>query len=95
MILKQLITEKTSLHQEKSNIYTFLVKPVYNKIEIKNFLSSFFSIDIAKIRTLNLKSKQKSIFKKKKMITGKTSKFKKVIIQLPKNQKINNEFKIK
>lgn len=60
ILVKPLLTEKSSLIMEKNNIYTFEVQKDANKHEIKNAIEKLFDVTVTKIQTLNVKPKQKT-----------------------------------
>ncbi len=78
VILKPVVTEKTmNLMAEKK--YTFLVHPEANKFEIKDAVEKMFAgTKVAKVNTMNQVGKNK----RRGMVTGKTAKTKKAIVQL-------------
>lgn len=94
MLIKPIITEKSTLNVNLKNCYTFLVNPHFNKIEIKNHLIDVYKIEIKSIRIINyIAKKKKKMLKKGKWGYGKTNRIKKAIIQVKSDKKI--EFKLK
>nr|QSV12716.1 ribosomal protein L23 [Phaeophyceae sp.] len=67
------------------NQYTFLVDPRLTKINIKKAIEFLFDIKIIKINSCNLPIKRRRVRKS----IGIKSRYKKVIIKVAKNQKIN------
>lgn len=53
------ISEKTSIATEASNSYTFKVVPDATKPEIKAAVERLFEVQVAAVRTLNVKGKVK------------------------------------
>ncbi|WP_185873672.1 50S ribosomal protein L23 [Blattabacterium cuenoti] len=88
ILIKPFISEKSS-KEEKRFCYTFSVDINNNKNQIKKRINQIFGVDIEKIRTMIYYRKNKSKFTKKGFLYGKTNKFKKVIVQLKKNHKID------
>ena len=84
LIKYPIITDKTTKSIEE-NIYYFAVDKKANKIDIKNAVEYIFNVKIKKINTLNQAKKLKTIGKSK----GYTSQYKKAIIKLHKDNKIN------
>jgi large subunit ribosomal protein L23 len=84
IIVKPLITEKSSLATEKHNRYSFRVKLHANKNQIKSAIEKLYEVKVTKVRTRILPGKLKQAGKKVK----KTSKMKKAYIQLGIGQKI-------
>ena len=83
VILKPVITEKsmTGMGEKK---YTFLVHPEANKSQIKEAVEKMFEgTKVAKVNTMNQDGKNK----RRGMVTGKTAKTKKAIVQLTEDSK--------
>jgi large subunit ribosomal protein L23 len=83
VILKPVVTEKsmTAMGEKK---YTFLVHPDANKSMIKEAVEKMFEgAKVAKVNTMNLDGKNK----RRGMVTGKTAKTKKAIVQLTADSK--------
>jgi large subunit ribosomal protein L23 len=58
VILKPVVSEK-SYGLLDAGVYTFVVHPDANKIEIRNAVESIFNVTVAKVNTLNRKGKRK------------------------------------
>lgn len=58
IILKPVVSEKSYALLDQ-NVYTFIVAPGANKIEIKAAVESIFNVKVTKISTLNRKGKRK------------------------------------
>lgn len=94
MLIKPIITEKSTLNVKKNNFYTFLVKKKHNKIEIKNELIDTYKIKIESIKIINsYPKKKKKMLKKGKWIYCKPNRIKKAIVKIQSDKKI--EFKLK
>lgn len=83
VILKPVVTEKSmSAMAEKK--YTFLVHPDANKTMIKEAVEKMFEgTKVAKVNTMNQEGKNK----RRGVVTGKTAKTKKAIVQLTEDSK--------
>ena len=83
VILKPVVTEKTmELMGDKK--YTFLVHPEETKSQIKEAVEKMFDgTKVAKVNTMNCEGKNK----RRGMVTGKTAKTKKAIVQLTADSK--------
>ena len=57
VILKPVISEKSYALLDK-NVYTFIVAPHTNKIEIRQAIESIFGVRVTKVNTLNRKGKR-------------------------------------
>nr|QCI07700.1 ribosomal protein L23 [Nitophyllum punctatum] len=84
LIKYPIITDKTTKSIE-DNIYAFAVIKSANKTIIKKAIEYIFDVKIIKINTLNLPTKIKKLGKFK----GKKPRYKKVVIKLDNNYKIN------
>lgn len=58
IILRPVVSEKSYSLLDK-NVYTFVVAPDANKIEIKQAVESIFNVKVTGISTLNRKGKRK------------------------------------
>ena len=58
VILRAVVSEKSYALLDR-NVYTFVVAPDANKIEIKQAVESIFNVRVMKISTLNRKGKRK------------------------------------
>ncbi|MCA9773419.1 MAG: 50S ribosomal protein L23 [Myxococcales bacterium] len=59
VILRPVISEKTSLQKEIANQVTFEVHPNANKHEIKSAVEKIFNVSVLNVSTRNLKGKRK------------------------------------
>ena len=83
VILKPVITEK-SMAAMAEKMYTFLVHPEANKTMIKEAVQKMFEgTKVAMVNTMNNDGKNK----RRGMVTGKTAKTKKAIVQLTEDSK--------
>jgi large subunit ribosomal protein L23 len=84
VLVKPLLTEKTSKETETYNRYAFVVNIKANKNHIKNAVEKFFDVKVLNVRTSVLPGKTKRAGKGFK----KTAKSKKAYVQLQDGQKI-------
>ncbi|CAN0512738.1 unnamed protein product, partial [Scytosiphon promiscuus] len=84
LIKYPLITSKTNLLFE-NNQYTFLVDPRLNKVSIKKAIEFLFNVKIIKINSCNLPKKKRRVGQ----FTGVRPRYKKVIVKLAKDNKID------
>ena len=83
VILKPVITEK-SMNAMAEKKYTFLVHPEATKSQIKEAVEKMFEgTKVAKVNTMNCEGKNR----RRGMVTGKTAKTKKAIVQLTEDSK--------
>ena len=78
VILRPMITEKATFAAERYNAYTFQVNPLATKSEIKEAVEKLFNVKVSDVRTVNRLGKKRRY----KTRIGKTSGFKKAIVQL-------------
>lgn len=57
IIIRPLITEKSSVLQETANILCFQVAPKANKIEIRQAVEKLFGVKVASVHVLNMHGK--------------------------------------
>ncbi len=84
VLIKPLLTEKTSKETESFNRYAFVVNIKANKDQIKSAVEKYFNVKVINVRTSVLPGKIKRAGKGFK----KTSSSKKAYVQLQDGQKI-------
>ncbi|MBL7664215.1 MAG: 50S ribosomal protein L23 [Bacteriovoracaceae bacterium] len=84
IIVKPLLTEKTSVTTEKDNRYGFVVDLKANKDQIRKAVESLFDVKVVGVRTSVLPGRMKRAGK----FVKKTTKTKKAYVQIAKGQKI-------
>lgn len=89
ILVRPLITEKNTLHQESLNQYTFEVGRDCNKIEIAKAVEKKFNVKVKNVRTMISKGKKKSHMTKKGRFEGFRADRKKAIVTLQKEDKID------
>ena len=83
VIIRPVITEKSMADMGEKK-YTFLVHPEANKTQIKEAVEKMFAgTKVKSVNTMNLDGKNK----RRGMVTGKTAKTKKAIVQLTADSK--------
>ena len=82
ILIKPTITEKMTAASEEFNRYGFVVDRNANKIQIKGAVEEAYGVTVDSVRTMNYAGKSKSRFTKAGVISGRTSHFKKAIVQL-------------
>ena len=58
VIIRPVVSEKSYALLDE-NVYTFIVDPRANKIEIRQAVESLFNVQVVKVNTLNRKGKRK------------------------------------
>ena len=84
IIRKVLITEKGTILRELRNQYFFEVDRDANKIEIKRAVESIFNVKVDAVQTMQLRGK----VKRQGRYVGKRNDWKKAIVTLKPDQKI-------
>lgn len=82
VIIRPIITE-ASMSRLADKKYTFEVSSDSNKIEIKKAVEEIFKVEVAKVNTISVKSKNKRVG----YHLGKTSEWKKAIVTLTPDSK--------
>ena len=84
VVRRALITEKGTALRELRNQYHFEVARDANKIEIKRAIETIFAVKVGEVRTLQMRGK----VKRQGRYVGKRSDWKKAIVTLQPDQKI-------
>ncbi len=83
VLIKPIVTEKTTGLMAE-NKYTFQVDKNANKIEIKHAVETIFKVDVADVKTMNVRGK----LKRQGRTEGYTPSWKKAIVTLRPGQRI-------
>lgn len=84
IIIRPLVTEKTTYLREKFNKYTFVVQKSATKISIAKAISEMFDVKPIKVNVVNVAGKMKRVRYK----YGLTSSYKKCVVTLKQGDKI-------
>lgn len=84
IIISPVITEKSAYKMQDDNVYSFKVAKTATKPQIKTAIERAFGVKVVSVNTLNTKPKKKRVGK----YTGMTKTYKKAIVTLDKNSKI-------
>jgi large subunit ribosomal protein L23 len=84
VIIKPLVTEKSTHLQETRNVYAFQVRQSANKVEIRRAIEAIYNVKVRDVRTMNRKGKPK----RSRMKMAKTSNWKRAIVTLDENSRI-------
>ncbi|HET9327927.1 MAG TPA: 50S ribosomal protein L23 [Candidatus Eisenbacteria bacterium] len=84
IVKRALITEKGTVLRELRNQYFFEVARDANKIEIKRAVESIFNVKVKAVQTLQIRGK----IKRQGRFAGKRSDWKKAVVTLQPDQKI-------
>jgi large subunit ribosomal protein L23 len=86
IVLRPVVSEKSYALLD-SNVYTFIVAPDANKIEIKQAVEAIFNVKVTRISTLNRKGKLKRNRRSNTM--GKRPDTKRAIVTLAADDRID------
>lgn len=89
VLVKPLITEKSTAANEKRGHIGFVVLKDATKPQIKKEVEDFYKVNVTGISTMVYSGKNKSRFTKKGFFSGRKSGYKKAFITLKEGQKID------
>ena len=85
ILLRPIVTEKTTDLQGKSNLFTFEVAKQANKIEIRKAVEIVFGVRVSKVRTQVVRGSLRRVGK----FTGRTVSWKKALVTLQSGETID------
>ena len=85
IIIRPVVTEKTSIQKEMHNQLSFEVDRRANRIEIKQAIETIFNVRVAAVKTMQVTGKTKQ----RGRITGKRRDWKKAIVKLMPGERID------
>ena len=86
IIIKPIITEKTTKLATDALQYTFQVDSKANKVEIRNAIEEIFDVKVVEVRTINVRRKPKKMQKFEGFKPG----YKKAVVRLMPGQIISS-----
>ena len=89
ILIKPIVTEKMTIQGEKLNRYGFIVDREANKLEIKAAVEQMYNVTVADVNTVNYHGKRKSRYTKAGMLKGRTNHYKKAIVTVAGEDKID------
>jgi large subunit ribosomal protein L23 len=84
VIRKPLVTEKTNIGREESNLVTFAVDPRANKHDVKRAVESLFDVNVLEVRTMRMPRKTRRVGR----FAGRKPEWKKALVKLAAGQSI-------
>jgi large subunit ribosomal protein L23 len=84
IIRKPLVTEKSNIGREETNIVTLAVDPRANKHEIGRAVEQLFNVDVIEVRTMRMPRKSRRVGK----YAGRKAEWKKALVRLAEGQTI-------
>ena len=88
IILRPIITEKSTLLKEKNREVCFEVNPKANKVEIKKAAEQLFKIKVERVRIQNMRGKMRRVGRS----AGKKKDWKKAYVKLKEGEKMIEYF---
>jgi large subunit ribosomal protein L23 len=85
IILRPIVTEKSSLAKEARNQYVFEVARNANKIEIAKAVELLFKVKVLSVQVMNMEGKKRRLGK----FSGKRSDWRKAIVKVSPKDKIS------
>ena len=85
ILLRPLLTEKSTLLKESQNVVTFQVATDANKVEIRRAVETVFSVKVRDVRTSNVEGKLKRMGRHQ----GRRPSWKKALVTLAPGHKID------
>ncbi len=85
VLLRPVVSEKSYALLDQG-VYTFIVHPDANKIEIRQAVESIFNVQVVKVNTLNRKGKRKRM--RRAATFGRRSDTKRAVVTLAEGQRI-------
>ncbi len=89
IIVKPLVTEKMNSESEKQNRFGFIVRPEFNKLEIKSAIEAMYNVTVVSVNTMRYSGKSKNRWTRAGLIKGRTNAFKKAIVTLKEGDTID------
>ena len=89
ILIKPVITEKMTTAAEEQNCFAFVVNRKANKIQIRKAVEEQYDVVVDTVRTMVCIGKKRVRGTKSGMIVGKTSTYKKAIVQLAEGDTID------
>lgn len=89
ILIKPVITEKSTRLSDKRNTYVFVVCREANKIEIKNEVEKMFTVSVEQVNTAVIPGKPKSRSTKTAVVRGQKAAFKKAFVTLTPGETID------
>jgi large subunit ribosomal protein L23 len=89
ILIRPIVTEKITSQGETFNRYGFVVDKKSNKLQIKKAVEEMYGVTVESVNTIVVGGKAKSRYTKAGFIQGRTSSYKKAIVSVAKDDKID------
>jgi large subunit ribosomal protein L23 len=78
VIIRPLVTEKSTDHLERIGAYSFVVAKNANKVEIANAIETLFNVKVSDVRTMQYRGKERRMGR----FVGRRPGWKKAVVKL-------------
>jgi large subunit ribosomal protein L23 len=89
VIIKPLVTEKSTHVQQTRNAYAFEVHANANKPEIKKAVEKQYNVNVERVNTMNIMGKKKVRYTQAGVLAGRKPNYKKAIVTLASGEVID------
>jgi len=89
IIIKPIVTEKMNKETEKRNTFGFIVRPEYNKLEVKGAIETLYNVTVVSVNTMRYIGKSKNRWTRAGLVKGRANAFKKAIVTLKEGDTID------
>lgn len=89
ILIRPIVTEKLTAQGEKLNCYGFEVAKRANKLQIRKAIEAMYGVTVESVNTVIVGGKSKSRYTKAGFIQGRTNTYKKAIVTVAKDDKID------
>ena len=89
ILIKPIVTEKITAQTEKLNVYGFKVAKKANKLQIKSAVEAMYGVTVESVNTIIVGGKSKNRYTKGGFIQGRSGSYKKAIVTVAENDKID------
>ena len=88
ILIRPVVTEKSTKMMDKLNTYSFVVDRKANKVEIKKAVELKFNVQVSSVNTTIVPAKMKTMFRSGKMSVGRKAGYKKAYVRLAAGESI-------
>ena len=85
VVIRPVVTERSTLMADEQDAFTFIVAPDANKIEIRRAVEQLFEVKVRSVRTMNYRGKWRRVGRN----YGRRPGFKKAIVKLVEGERID------
>jgi large subunit ribosomal protein L23 len=85
IIIRPVVTERSTIDADERGAYTFIVDKAANKIEIRTAVEKLFGVKVDAVRTMNYRGKVRRLGTN----IGKRASYKKAVVKLAEGERID------